>query len=523
MPSPWCHYRLAVSKYYSHFGGKHRKRLWNLFQAFQFKNFSKTVQNLFQFFLKNFGFWKTKDKASSPLTLGMVSHNGYFSCFTCLSPGEKRDKEATVYTYVMNEKFAMRTHDFYEYCCQILQKNGLERFGGQKGRSCLRQLPGFDDKFVPEPFHNIVGVVETFWADPSLFGLSEQTVSRNNRGVKLTYEIKVEQTNLGEGRPIRMVQWINFLLYISLPILFNNKASDAHLRHWFLFVRFAAVLNQKVKGVIVGKLYELQADIQMFVAWAEKLFKRSVNTPKLHSLLHIISFILRYGLLWNWGEFSNCKFSFSVERLQKGAKVFESFLHPMKKAAMNSKINAIVSVKNKMLNNASLLNFCGFTQEDYQTMGAAEQTAEFFSENLSFEEKVKKRRDGRTHITIEMADGRTVKVNSFNKKLHEPTGETININCYAEKLQTNDCFVVIDKQGSNRIVRVEAIDRVSDAVYYRPAVFNEESLEIREMTDDYCNFIISWAPVERSTWESVKEKLVCFKLTRGWFSLKIYR
>jgi len=325
--------------------------------------------------------------------------------------------------------------------------------------------------------------VEKFWSEPKLFGIAEKSLAEGKRYAFLTNELKVEQVDLNK-KPIRMVQWINMLLYISLPLLVCYKANIVFIKQWFLLVNFTAKLNQKRSPVGISELFALQKDIEIFVAFAEKLMgNRKFMTSKLHSLLHIISFVIRYGLLWNWG-----------------AKVFESHLHPVKKAVAKSKINAMVSLENAFLNWSTLSLFKGFSSELYQALGVCATRANYFEKILcDKEEEEKGRRDGNVNKEFVIC-GEQFFIKSCNKRIHEPTGEIITIDSYSCNLQTNNQFVI------QRAIFVKDLE-----------------IDIPKITDNYCVCIESWGDVEVNYFSNIKEKVVCFELESFFYAIRIFR
>jgi len=216
---------------------------------------------------------------------------------------------------------------------------------------------------------------------------------------------------------------------------------------------------------------------------------------------------MRYGLLWNWG-----------------AKVFESSLHPVKKAVRNSKVNAMVSLENYLLNWNTLYLFKSFSSELYQALGVSKLRADYFDEHLrEKEEKKKQRRDGNVPMKFDI-EGDTFFITSFNKKTHEPTEEIITTDSYSSQLQTNNQFVILQLPDKEVYVRVYGIDNKTNEVYYRRAVFVENpEIDIAAITNNYCVCISSWGSIEVDHFSNIKEKVVCFFLEGFWYATRIYR
>lgn len=437
----------------------------------------------------------------------MLKFNGYRSCWTCLIPGEKEGRKATIFPYILWEKFPPRSDEYYRYCVDQIEKDGLDQFGGHKGSSCFVEMEGPTDKVVPETFHNLVGVVQTIWKDLKDFGVNKKQVDKDLMYSKMTTELKVEQTFLGKKGPIRMTQWLNLLLYISIPLLAINGASDLFISHWFLLVNFAAKLNQKMKGIKVEELFTLHKGICVFVSFCKQIYgDKRYWTSKMHSLLHTISFVIRYGLFWNWS-----------------AKVFESALFPIKQAAIHSKINAILSVENKLLNIFTLFQFKNFTAQHFVQYGVPSVTAEFLAKNISSKGKDEKIPRNGTRKLVLIVNDHSVEFISCNKRVHEPTGEVIAAHFHCTGT-TNNQIVVLEIDGQEIFAKIEGIQRTGTTIAFRRAIHNPNpAIDIARITNKYCVWISSWGCVEIGEWDNIKEKVVAFKVRDSWFATKIYR
>ncbi len=440
----------------------------------------------------------------------MLKHNGFYSCWTCIIPGEKEGRKATIFPYILDEKFGLRSDEYYEYCVEEIEKNGYEQFGGHKGRSFMREIPSPSDNAVPETFHNIVGVVQTIFKDIDKFGMNKKEINKDFCFAKLTTETKVEKASLSLGKkgPIRMAQWLNFLLFISIPLFAVHGGSRTFITFWFLLVQFAAKLNQKKKGIQIEELFKLHKGICIFVAYCRTILgDKKYWTSKMHSLLHTVSFVIRYGLFWNWS-----------------AKVFESALFPIKQAAIHSKVNAMLSVENKMKNMFSLFLFSGFNSELFKQFGVHPITSQFFEKHLLQEEKEKKTREGRDRKTYNI-DGENVGFDTCSRRIHEPTGEIITIDSYSACSSTNNQFVIL-KIGEREEIyaKIVGIELRGEKIIFRQAKYPlRPKVDISTITNKYCVRISSWGECEIGNWKQIKEKVVCFKIGGSWFASKIYR
>ncbi len=233
----------------------------------------------------------------------MVQYNGYCSCWQCLIAGEKYRSESTIFPFENDEKFPKRSVEFTNHCYSKIQENGYDHFGGFKGTTPFADVAsfGFPIIVVPETFHNFGGVIKMFYDNFSHFGIDIKKFNKASKFVKLTNEIKIQEVDLESTSIYRMTEWWNFLLYYSTPLMVLFGASKIITKHWFLFVNFVAQLNRRNTPLLVGKLMELQQHIQIFISCIETVYNcNNFLTSKMHSLLHTISYTIKYGVLANW-------------------------------------------------------------------------------------------------------------------------------------------------------------------------------------------------------------------------------
>ena len=184
-------------------------------------------------------------------------------------------------------------------------------------------------------------------------------------------------------------------------------------------------------------------------------------------------------------------------------------MFPIKQAAINSKVNAILAVENKMVNIYNLFFFRNFGKELYELLGVHPLTAKFFTGNIGKEEKEKPRREGRQKISFQIGDERIV-FHSCNKRLHEPTGEDIATDSYCIGT-TNDQFVILNLDREEVFAMIEGIELDGDRIVFRRANFpHNPAVDIAALTYNYRVWISSWGHKEFGNWDDIKEKVVCF-------------
>jgi hypothetical protein len=223
-------------------------------------------------------------------------------------------------------------------------------------------------------------------------------------------------------------------------------ASKIITKHWFLLVNFVAQLNRRNTPLLVGKLMELQQHIQIFISYIETVYNsNNFLTSKMHSLLHTISYTIKYGVLANWS-----------------AKCFESTLFPIKQMAINSKINAIISIKNGIINWWTLNIFSKYSKEQFLKLGVNKIRAEYFSNALNEnDDKEKIGRNGTSNKPKTFIVGENhLTINSLNKKTHLITNEIITTAAYSETVTTNNQFVIYQFEEKLEIVMIVAIEKI---------------------------------------------------------------
>lgn len=365
-------------------------------------------------------------------------------------------------------------------------------------------LPTFNTPLiiVPEVFHNIaLGVVKYIWDRLHLFGLNVERMKEDSIFVKLTKELKVEKTNLNK-RVFRGCEWWNFLLYYSVPLSVQNGANEYFIRFWFLLVNVVAKLNRKQTPLKVSEIMELHRSLLQFVSICGN-FNSIFFTSKMHSLIHTVLFVLRFGMFWNFS-----------------AKCFESALHPAKKTAKESKVSPFTCIRNGILSWVSVNLYSHLDVEMMVALGIEKLMAELFSKYSDKERKDIVERKGKAKVILRL-NGQRRTIHSIQKKKHE-NGQMISIDNYSRTKTTNNQFVIIKIREQEYICKVLAIERDSNLVYFQRGINQvTNGMDLSEITYGMITCLKFQTVVEIAKWVQLKEKVVCFQTKGKYFATKI--
>ena len=182
-------------------------------------------------------------------------------------------------------------------------------------------------------------------------------LKENSLFVKLTKELKVEKTNLNK-KIHRGMEWWNLLLHYSIPLLVEHGAHIIFVTWWSTLVTVTAKLNRKRTSMKVWEILGIHRELLHFVSNARILGDKKFLTSKLHSLIHTVLFVLRFGMFWNWS-----------------AKCFESALYPIKRMARDSKITPISAVTEGLLSWSASNLYSYISEKVYLNWGFSRERA----------------------------------------------------------------------------------------------------------------------------------------------------
>jgi hypothetical protein len=298
-------------------------------------------------------------KARAPI-LNMSQFNGYYSCIWCYHPGKNvkttLNKRGTVkFPIVNNDHYKDRVDNEVRTDMANATINNT-RECGMKGYSILSRIPQFDlvRGVVVDGMHCLnLGVTKaliTLWLNGKVG--SVYRLSKNSIQVMDGYlqKLCVNRTIHRSPRKIsdfchwKASEYKNFLLYYSLPLLFNILPALYH-DHLILFVSSIFLLSQD--KISDEDLLIAERNLNEFVIQYQELYGEEHMTYNVHQLLHITQSVKDLGPLWAHSCYSFESYNGIVLKQVNGPKsVVSQITHRINiKNAMNK---MCVGMRNQM-------------------------------------------------------------------------------------------------------------------------------------------------------------------------------
>ena len=205
------------------------------------------------------------DKPARASVLNIISSNGNYGCLKCLQPG-KTTNHVHLYKFdKFNPSGPLRNNKTYESDCE-------NQLHGIKGKIGLSELRFFSPLYNTnmDYMHSILeGVAKRFfryWFDETC----DQSIK--------SFSIEIDKRLLSIRPPIcprsintranwRANEYLSFLMYYSLPVLFGILKPEYLLNLMKLVLSMECLLNKKiqcenlalVKTILIGFVKEAQA------------------------------------------------------------------------------------------------------------------------------------------------------------------------------------------------------------------------------------------------------------------------
>ncbi|KAJ8668721.1 hypothetical protein QAD02_011348 [Eretmocerus hayati] len=252
---------------------------------------------------------------------------GYYGCNWCLHPGiwvepvaraRGRRKRGSV-KYVVMENILNRTE---EGTRQHMQESltSVDAVNGFVCPSWLINLRKFKiiRGFVPDPMHQLSGVAKQFLGKWLTLFTPAEKVAINSLMDSITVPSQVQRLSrkVEHWKNWKSLEFENWLLYYSLPILNSFPRFSETLKHWVLLVEAVHILYKKT--VTRDEITSAHNLIKEFVIGTEEIYGPVFMTHNVHTLLHLAQSVLDWGPLW-------CHNCYSYENLnQKYLKQIKS-------------------------------------------------------------------------------------------------------------------------------------------------------------------------------------------------------
>jgi hypothetical protein len=401
-------------------------------------------------------------------------------CWSCLDVGYKIGHSSMFFAILNDEyKVAFRNEEWQEAAMHEKSMKNLEHFGGVIGTAIFKYSPGYDMlrySFGSDSFH----VVDHGYVEHQvkrLFVLDKpfmEIVVQLSKGIKPMKVIRAHPVDLSSTSLFKGIDWRYYLLYY-LPILIliasKRKTIFADKNRSDMLVtilsKLASILEQLSRTestLTVEQIWKFQEDAIFIVKNVPYVYQDySMVTPKCHSLLHLISEVLR------WGMFPN-----------HSAQVFEASFSKNKEMSSGSKINLIPSIIDCVGFEASMLRFSFLSNEILEYLKSPLNRFDLFSDK----KKGDKRNGNSTFQFCDNNNNLTI-IKSFNKYPLTANVE-ISTDFYCKTKETNDQFVLLKIENEIVLAKIMAIRRCDDEndeghldIFYIPSTpINDETNEL---------------------------------------------
>jgi hypothetical protein len=249
------------------------------------------------------------DKPARASILNIISCNGYYGCLKCIQPG-KTINHVHLYKFLEdNPAGPLRNKNVYEQDC-------LNQSYGIKGKIGLSELRFFSPLYNTniDYMHSILeGVIKRFfryWFDQNCsqsIKMYSMEIDKRLLSIKPPSFIPVCPRSIDTRAKWRANEFLSFLLFYSLPVLFGILKSEYFLNLMKLVLGMECLLNRKISRenlVIVKKI------LISFVKEAQEIYPEDIMVSGMHEILHLVDCTLEFGPL-------NCNNSFQFEELNR--------------------------------------------------------------------------------------------------------------------------------------------------------------------------------------------------------------
>ncbi len=250
------------------------------------------------------------DAPARAMLTSSTQYNGEYGCGHCKHKGEqvvRGDGSARVYP-MQYPLPGRRTHSqTIRYASRAVENPNRKSVKGIKGPSRLSLIPGLDIVYglMVDPMHcSDLGISRTFyklWTSdsdaPYYIGKPECLDE-----ILLTFMLpdNIRRLSRSYVPKWKASEWRNFRNLYS-PIALRNKLPTRYYNHWLLFVNAMRLISgKKVTSS------DIQTSILLatkFIYEAENLYGTDNVSYNLHSLLHLIQAVRRWGASWAYSAY----------------------------------------------------------------------------------------------------------------------------------------------------------------------------------------------------------------------------
>ncbi|KAL7291425.1 hypothetical protein TKK_0005767 [Trichogramma kaykai] len=235
---------------------------------------------------------------------GTMQFNAHYGCEWCLHPGDYYERS----TRYPNLKCPaqLRTHDqTIDYMRDFLNNGMKKSIFGVRDVSPLALLDKFDIiiGFVVDYLHCSLGGVGKQITEcilDTLSGYQIDDLDSKLISIKVPHQMCRLTRKLSERGQWKAKEWENYILFYSLPLLFNVVSARV-FNYWSLFVNALYILLKK--EITCNELNEADEMLHEFVRNTQKIFKKRNMTYNIHQLLHLATSVMHWGPLYSHSTF----------------------------------------------------------------------------------------------------------------------------------------------------------------------------------------------------------------------------
>lgn len=251
------------------------------------------------------------DSVARPTLQNISQYNGIYGCSFCLKKGiiVNTPKGGKTRVYVGTDIPALRNlNQHYRDANTVLSSVSLKSVHGVKGASVLSRIPNFDVTccFSPDYMHCVLlGVAKTFvqaWFDTKnhaavwYLGKTRTVMDEKMKLIAPPTEITRLPRSLTIMKKWKASEWRNFLLYYSYFLLTDVGWPSNYLVHWSSLIYAITIgLQPTINECSINSAKQA---IHYFVENIESLYGSSYCTFNTHLLLHIPTWLEKFGALW---------------------------------------------------------------------------------------------------------------------------------------------------------------------------------------------------------------------------------
>lgn len=270
----------------------------------------------------------TDSHARAPIQ-NISLYNGEYGCSFCELKGELVGKAKRIYPFSIAEsrtqsrmiQQALDLQKIQDEQDEALRKRKrgdpvikkVDRVVGVKGPSSLCLLPDFDvvDSFSPDYLHSLLlGVVKRHLLmitnsknkkeDYYIGGVINQ-ISNKLESIKPPSFVNRLPRSLKTVKNWKASEFLNWLLYYSLPCLKNAFKKSIYLEHWCLLVEGIFILCKE--EITRDEIVRANTLLRTFCLNETSLYGRMEETFNLHLLMHFANSVANLGPLWATSTF----------------------------------------------------------------------------------------------------------------------------------------------------------------------------------------------------------------------------